>query len=502
MARMKRSSQKITQKLLKFFEERRKEILEIVRKIVVEEQTRIKCREVKEALNYFIDGYQHDKIRLALLSMVYGAVEEKKEITKSVIIPLIFISGALDIHDDIINELKSKFGKPTIYGKYGKDIALLVGDMFLFKGLFLLEARSLSKEKRPPVCKLRERTTWILQKEQKTPTKKNITDTIQKMMEERGAKSLKVARKKLSRGIIKNREVQEALDYLITEQWQEISYTLGPTLISLACEAVGGNPEATTQIAASLILMAAGIRIHDDVIDKSKIKRSHLTIFGKFGTATAIIAGRTLIVKGFKLLHRASGKDVSTREFMRIINIIQQSFFEFGSAEALELNLRGNVNTAPQKYMPIIEMKASIYEAQTRVGAIIGGGTQLEVAVLSKYGRILGTLVIIRDEFIDTFEVNELHHRMVNECLPLPVLWALQNPSVKKKLIPILEKEKITNKDMEVLVNMVFKTKEVETLKEKIHYLQVDAYSKLSSLPIKQATKSLRFLISTASKDL
>jgi geranylgeranyl diphosphate synthase type I len=48
------------------------------------------------------------------------------------------ISGATGIHDDIIDQSKSKGSRPTVYGKFGKDIALLVGDALLFKAFNVL----------------------------------------------------------------------------------------------------------------------------------------------------------------------------------------------------------------------------------------------------------------------------------------------------------------------------------------------------------------------------
>lgn len=501
---MKRSSsEKIGEKLQKFLEKTGEEALEIARETLTEEQKNIECKEVKEALNYFIDEYSFDKARPALPSIVCEAVGGKLEITKSLAAPLILISGAIGIHDDIISESKRKWGKPTVYGKYGRDIALLVGDALLLKGLVLLhKTENLSKEKLPTVPEPGGKMAKMPQKEQETPRQEGIIERVQRMMEERGARPLDMARKEILRGDMKSVEVQEALDYLVTERWQQMSHMLSPTVISLACEAVGGKQEKTIPIAASVILMAMGIRIHDDIIDKSKTKGAYTTIFGKFGTEIALAAGRILIMKGFTLLHEASRKTIPTEKIIRIGNIIKNSFFEFGSAEGLELNLRGNLDIAPQKYMQIIAMKASITEAEAQIGGIIGGGTQRHIEALGKYGRILGTILTIRDEFIDMFEIDELHHRMVNECLPLPILYALRNPEAKKKLIPILKKEKIAKKDMEVLVDTVFETKAIENLRRKIRCLQREAYSKLALLPRLQATNLLRFPLLAAVKDL
>ncbi|MFX0203170.1 MAG: polyprenyl synthetase family protein, partial [Candidatus Hodarchaeota archaeon] len=58
--------------------------------------------------------------------------------TTSIAVPMILINGAIDLHDDIIDQSKRKGNLLTVYGKFGKDIALLTGDALLFKGFNLI----------------------------------------------------------------------------------------------------------------------------------------------------------------------------------------------------------------------------------------------------------------------------------------------------------------------------------------------------------------------------
>jgi len=502
---MKRSSsEKIVQRLQEFLEKRGEEVLEIARKTVTKEQERIECKEVKEALNYFIDEYRLDKARPALPSIICEAVGGKLEITKSVAVPLILISGAIDIHDDIINGSRSKYGKPTIYGKYGRDIALLVGDALLFKGLLLLlKTENLSKEKRSTVPAIKGKITMMSQKEQEALGQEKIIARVQKMMEERGAKPLEIARKEILRGGVKSVELQEVLNYFVREWWEEIRpFVLGPTVISLACEAVGGDPERAVSIAASIALIGSGIEMHDDIIDVSKTKKSRVTVFGKFGANMALIAGRTLMVKGLTLLHKASREGVPAKKIVSISDVVEKAFFEYGDTVGLTLELRGNLDIAPEKYMHIIRKKGSIIEGQARVGAVVGCGTEEEIEALGRYGRILGTLSTMRGDFIDMFEVDELHHRRANECVPLPILYALQDPKAKKQVIHILEKERLTKKDVDTLVDVTYSTKQVESLKKRMRKLAEEAKLALVPLVYSEYVEALRLFVSATLQNL
>jgi geranylgeranyl pyrophosphate synthase len=74
----------------------------------------------------------------ALVSLSCEAAGGKPEKTVGVGAALLLIAGAADVHDDIIDKSAEKYNKKTVYGKFGADIALLVGDALLIQGLTLL----------------------------------------------------------------------------------------------------------------------------------------------------------------------------------------------------------------------------------------------------------------------------------------------------------------------------------------------------------------------------
>jgi hypothetical protein len=74
----------------------------------------------------------------------------------------------------------------------------------------------------------------------------------------------------------------------------------------------------------------------------------------------------------------------------------------------------------------------------------------------------------IRDEFVDMFELDELQNRFRNECLPLPVLFALQDPDLKKEILGTLAKEDLTESELEKIVELVAGSSELGELKKEI----------------------------------
>ena len=286
-----------------------------------------------------------------------------------------------------------------------------------------------------------------------TTSQEEITNQLQTLLHERGKEGLDLARKTISDEKIESKEVREALDYFMNEYWHDFTSS---ALLSLVCEAVGGDPKITTPIAISLTLISGAIDIHDDIIDQSKNKGTHPTVYGKFGKEIALLVVDALLFKGFTVLYDALEKGISAKKIAVITNIINKTFFELGNAEALELQFRGRTDVAPEEYLCVVRKKGADVEAYARISAILGNASEKEIDALGEYGRLLGMLIILRDDMIDMLDPEETIHRIQKEHLNIAILYALQNPKMNTIIRSILKKE-ITKKNAEQLTTLVDK---------------------------------------------
>jgi len=219
-----------------------------------------------------------------------------------------------------------------------------------------------------------------------TESQGKITEQMLKLLQERGKEGMELARKTVLEERIESKEVQDALKYFITEYWHDFTR---PALLSLVCEAVGGDPNIITPVATSMVLICGAIDIHDDIIDQSKDKGSRLTVFGRYGQDIALLVGDALLFKGFTMLYKAVEKGVPAEKIAAVSDIIKRTFFELGEAEALELQFRGRRDVMPEEYLWVVRKKSADFEAYTRIGAIVGGGSGEEIEALGEYGRLL-----------------------------------------------------------------------------------------------------------------
>jgi len=272
-----------------------------------------------------------------------------------------------------------------------------------------------------------------------------------------------------------------------------------PALLSLTCEAVGGDPHATIQVASAFVVLSGAADVHDDIIDQSTTKDSKPTVFGKYGKDIAIVLGDILFFKGVYMLHEACEK-LSTNQRENILRLAKQAFFRIGGAEVEEAIFRGRLDLSAEDYASIIEKKVAIAEVAARIGAIIGNGTPQDIEKMGHYGKTLGFLMTIRDEFIDVFELDELQNRLKNECLPLPLLNALQDPDTKSRVTQILEREDITQCQLDELLELVVNAEANRKLGLEMHLLIEDEVSRMQH--ICKNTEVLIMLLKATLEDL
>ena len=311
-------------------------------------------------------------------------------------------------------------------------------------------------------------------------------EKILNILKHKGRTSYKLAKEAILSDNIQSKEVYEAF-YYYAENFLEFTPS---ALMVLACEAVGGESEKTALVGAAITLFVGAMDIHDDIIDQSKIKDGRQTLFGKFGKEIALLVGDALLIKGFTLFQKAS-YIIQREEMIRTMNILQKAFFEVGDAHALEIYLKGNVNVSPEDYLRLVSMKSAGVEAYTKIGALLGRGSQKEIELLGKYGRRWAMLSKIRNDFADLFEPEELKNRMQNEILPLPLLYVFKDSAIKKEIIRILSNKHLSQNDIETITDIVFESEHVNTLKEYMKNLVDEAICYISYLRDSDAKKVL-----------
>lgn len=302
---------------------------------------------------------------------------------------------------------------------------------------------------------------------------------VQRMFAERGTKVLNEIEATVLRGKIECKEANGALSFFMS-RWRDV---VRPALVSIACEAVGGDPSATGPIGKSLSLLSGATDIHDDIIDKTKAKGKKKTVLGEFGVDISMMAGDALIFEGFVSLFEGLARlSLSPEKKLAIVHTVKDLYFEMFDGEALELKFRARTDVKPEEYLHVLKKKAADVEACMRVGAMLGNGSKEQVDAVGEYGKLLGTMVLLRNDVEDMIAPDLLNLRIKNESLPLPVLYALENCEKRDEILAILKTGKVTRKGAERLSEVISEAGGINRIEELLMDIKNQAKTKLREL--------------------
>lgn len=238
-----------------------------------------------------------------------------------------------------------------------------------------------------------------------------------------------------------------------------------PALLNLAYEAAGKGTQKPIGVGAALTLFVEAANVHDDIIDQSRIKHNRKTAYGKFGSDISILAGDILLVQGAFALYRECDK-LPFEQREKIVRATFESLTEISNSAAQEALMHKRFDISPKDYLEVVRLRAVVSETHCMVGAIVGGATTETVDVLSKFGRSYGIIGTVLDEFLDCLDYEKFGNRLSKECLPLPVLCALEDIELRKKILPVIKNFQVSESDYRLIMKLVMGSNNVKKLRE------------------------------------
>ena len=196
-----------------------------------------------------------------------------------------------------------------------------------------------------------------------------------------------VIRKRLYSDVVLIRQVAE---YIINSGGKR----LRPALVLFCANALGYRGEHHHELAAVVEFIHTATLLHDDVVDESDLRRGNKTANALFGNAASVLVGDFLYSRAFQMM--VSVDDI------RVMRVLADATNVIAEGEVLQLLNCQNADVSIDDYLQVIRYKtAKLFEAATRLGAILGGGdSQLEEDVAA-FGMHLGTAFQIIDDVLD-----------------------------------------------------------------------------------------------------
>lgn len=196
-----------------------------------------------------------------------------------------------------------------------------------------------------------------------------------------------VIREKLHSQVILIRQVSE---YIINSGGKR----LRPALVILSAGAFGYSGKFHYTLAAIVEFIHTATLLHDDVVDESQLRRNQETANALFGNAASVLVGDFLYSRAFQMMVEVDN--------MRIMQVLADATNTIAEGEVLQLLNCREPNVTEESYLQVIRFKtAKLFEAASRLGAILGNATREEEEAMALYGMHLGTAFQLIDDILD-----------------------------------------------------------------------------------------------------
>lgn len=184
--------------------------------------------------------------------------------------------------------------------------------------------------------------------------------------------------------------VQKIGDYIISAGGKR----LRPLLVLLAGNALGKSDEDLCLLAAVIEFLHTSTLLHDDVVDKSDMRRGRATANANWGNAPSVLVGDFLYARSFEMMVRLAS--------LPVMRIISHATCVIAEGEVLQLTKIRDASTTEEIYMQVIRGKtAMLFEASTHSAAVLANAPTDQAEALRLYGDRLGIAFQLVDDLLD-----------------------------------------------------------------------------------------------------
>lgn len=236
-----------------------------------------------------------------------------------------------------------------------------------------------------------------------------------------------------------------------------------PALCLLGAEAVGADPETCHPVAAAVELFQAAALIHDDIADKSELRRGVPCMHITEGTGLAINAGDSALVAVTASVLRDERYDPAMR--LRLLEEIVAMEEHTLEGQALDLGWArdGRWDISVEDYLAMARRKTAYYSAAVplAMGAICGGGTNEQVEGLRSFGMDCGLAFQIQDDLLNLVgdagkQGKDFRSDITEGKRTLVMVWALEHLDApgREELVRILSSGTVDMADLSRAVEL------------------------------------------------
>lgn len=172
-----------------------------------------------------------------------------------------------------------------------------------------------------------------------------------------------------------------------------------PLLLLMAYNLFKENISDVYTQAQAIEMFHTSTLLHDDLMDKSPLRRGKQTVYRKWSPNQAILSGDAMVVLANRMMSQASVANLS-----KVMAAFTQAQLEVCEGQQLDLQFEALPIVSSEEYLKMIRLKTAVLLAcSLEIGALLADADAADVADLYLFGINIGLAFQIQDDMLDTY---------------------------------------------------------------------------------------------------
>ncbi len=156
----------------------------------------------------------------------------------------------------------------------------------------------------------------------------------------------------------------------------------------------------------SILYPAAGIEtyhnftlLHDDLMDKSPMRRGRPTVHTRWDDNTAILSGDNMLVLAYQYIAQCPADVLPD-----VLRVFTTTALQVDEGQQYDMDFERRHDVTEAEYIEMIRLKTSVLlAAAMQIGAILAHATTQQQEMLYKVGEALGIAFQLQDDYLDVY---------------------------------------------------------------------------------------------------
>jgi geranylgeranyl pyrophosphate synthase len=271
-------------------------------------------------------------------------------------------------------------------------------------------------------------------------------------------------------------KLAHAINHLLSSGGKRIR----PTIALLVGGMLEADHDRLVTLAAAVEMLHTATLVHDDLIDKSILRRGFPTLNAKWTTGATVLTGDYLFARAADLATQVQSLPLVSRFSGSLMTIV--------NGEITQLFRTASDNPRDDYFRRIFAKTAALFEMAAEGPAMLSEVNEDEVLAMRTYGHNIGIAFQIVDDVLDfTADPKQIGKPTASDLrqglITLPTLYYLESNSDDEDLAALMNNGHLAGKKIERLIEAISTSGATEKALQEAATFTEDAIKQLMRFP-------------------